>query len=330
MKQSPPEQTSPGSGDTRKRVEETLIPPELQLRDVDVGSFRLRTWDTGRCDRLGKHQVGYEFLRPDGRTLFRGEDFACSPLHAIDSDECLRGILGFLTLRPGDTDTEYFEAYTPEQMEFAENEVDELPLWATSEPETGSQCPFRDWGAGPDEDPETLSEPPRIYVACLAAYNAGRLHGRWIDADQVVDTIRDEITAMLADSPEPLAEEYAIHDYENWHGLELHEYENVDQVAVAAQLVAEHGPVFTGLVGRLGGLEHLEEAREAMKERYHGEYDDLEHWAEDFVEQIGLLDPVPEALRGYFDYGKYARDYEMNGDIFTVEVDGKVHVFWSQ
>jgi len=26
------------------------------------------------------------------------------------------------------------------------------------------------------------SERPRIYVACLAAYNNGRLHGRWIDA----------------------------------------------------------------------------------------------------------------------------------------------------
>lgn len=25
---------------------------------------------------------------------------------------------------------------------------------------------------------------PRIYVACLAAYNNGSLHGRWIDADQ--------------------------------------------------------------------------------------------------------------------------------------------------
>ena len=30
---------------------------------------------------------------------------------------------------------------------------------------------------------------PRIYVACLAAYNNGRLHGRWIDADQSVEDI---------------------------------------------------------------------------------------------------------------------------------------------
>ncbi|MCT8003625.1 antirestriction protein ArdA [Sphingomonas sanguinis] len=55
---------------------------------------------------------------------------------------------------------------------------------------------------------------PRIYVACLAAYNNGYLHGTWIDADQDADQIRDEIAAMLARSPVEDAEEYAIHDYE--------------------------------------------------------------------------------------------------------------------
>ena len=42
---------------------------------------------------------------------------------------------------------------------------------------------------------------PRIYVACLAAYNNGYLYGAWIDADQDPDQIRDEIAAMLARSP---------------------------------------------------------------------------------------------------------------------------------
>ena len=38
---------------------------------------------------------------------------------------------------------------------------------------------------------------PRIYVACLAAYNAGRLHGEWIDADQQIDALWAEVNAML-------------------------------------------------------------------------------------------------------------------------------------
>ena len=33
----------------------------------------------------------------------------------------------------------------------------------------------------------TTTTTPKIYVACLASYNAGILHGRWIDADQDAD-----------------------------------------------------------------------------------------------------------------------------------------------
>lgn len=43
----------------------------------------------------------------------------------------------------------------------------------------------------------------RIYAACLASYNNGRLHGVWIDADQDEDTINAEINAMLKASPCP-------------------------------------------------------------------------------------------------------------------------------
>lgn len=56
----------------------------------------------------------------------------------------------------------------------------------------------------------TLPDRPRIYVACLAAYNNGRLHGRWIDAN-TPDEIWREVSAMLRASPEPDAEEWAIH-----------------------------------------------------------------------------------------------------------------------
>lgn len=65
----------------------------------------------------------------------------------------------------------------------------------------------------------TATDSPRIYVACLSSYNAGRLYGRWIElAGMDGDDIRAEIDAMLKDSPMPGAEEYAVHDFE---GLKL-------------------------------------------------------------------------------------------------------------
>jgi hypothetical protein len=40
-------------------------------------------------------------------------------LHADDSLETVASLLTFLTLRPGDTDADYFAGYTPAQMEWA-------------------------------------------------------------------------------------------------------------------------------------------------------------------------------------------------------------------
>lgn len=58
---------------------------------------------------------------------------------------------------------------------------------------------------------DRLEDTPHIYVACLAAYNNGKLHGAWIDATQAPETIREAIQAMLKASPEPDAEEWAVH-----------------------------------------------------------------------------------------------------------------------
>lgn len=96
-------------------------------RDQSI-SFTLNTWDTGRTDHLGKSIIRYEFSDRKG-CIFKGSDFACSPMHAIDSDECVRALLSFLTLRPGDTDSEYFDNYTPEQLDFANEHGETLQMY---------------------------------------------------------------------------------------------------------------------------------------------------------------------------------------------------------
>jgi len=53
--------------------------------------------------------------------LFEGADFAGSPMVADDSDACLATLLTFLTLRPGDTDRDYFDDYTPEQLDWTQD-----------------------------------------------------------------------------------------------------------------------------------------------------------------------------------------------------------------
>ena len=122
--------------------------------------FALSVWDTGRTINGGKYWLGYQLrllppgkrcrecgedwpcsdsqrtdIRPDIRalhcvklpvTLFEGEDFGCSPLHSIDSYEAVESIMGFLTLRPGDTDADYFAEYTSEQLRFCDDHAEAL------------------------------------------------------------------------------------------------------------------------------------------------------------------------------------------------------------
>ena len=116
-----------------KLVEIPNLEDDRILRNVNLGTtgYRLLLWDTYGADRWNKSILGYAFYAPKSDVpLFSGEDFHCSPCCAVDSDKTLRSLLGFLTLKPGDTDKEYFDDYTDEQMAFAEGEAEEIGLWA--------------------------------------------------------------------------------------------------------------------------------------------------------------------------------------------------------
>jgi hypothetical protein len=87
--------------------------------------FGLTIWDTGRMRGPGHCALGYRLTR-NGRAIFEAEDFGSSPMHAIDSDDTVAALMSFLTLRPGDTDAEYFTDYTPAQMDFCEQHAEAL------------------------------------------------------------------------------------------------------------------------------------------------------------------------------------------------------------
>ena len=95
-------------------------------------------------------------------------------------------------------------------------------------------------GESHGKQPQT-SFKPRIYVACLAAYNSGYLHGTWIDAAQEPWGIYDEVKAILAASPIAGAEECAIHDYEDFDGVRIEEYSGFERVSAIADFIDEHG-----------------------------------------------------------------------------------------
>src|SRR5580698_2223088 len=119
---------------------------------------------------------------------------------------------------------------------------------------------------------------PRIYAASLSDYNAGRLHGAWLDADQEPEALLAGISEMLAASPVPGAEEWAIHDHEGFCGVRLSEYENVETVSKLARGIVEHGPAYGAWASHLGPSCYDDLDR--FEYCYHGRFESLTDYAE--------------------------------------------------
>ncbi|WP_290494579.1 antirestriction protein ArdA [Hyphomonas sp. UBA4494] len=173
---------------------------------------------------------------------------------------------------------------------------------------------------GPD-----LRDRPRVYVACLAAYNNGRLHGAWINATEP-DEIMEHVRAMLAASPEPDAEEWAIHDHEGFAGASLSEYASFETVCALAAFIDEHGALGAKLYREFG--DDLEQARAAFED-YAGEYRSAADFVEELTRDSGT--EIPASLDYYIDWQALARDMAMNGEIMVFQTGfDEVHIFWSR
>lgn len=71
---------------------------------------------------IGSDRVQYYMFWKD-KPLFQGKDYRPSPLYSgQDSIEAIVALLDFFVLQEGDVEREYFDKYTPEQIEWRESE----------------------------------------------------------------------------------------------------------------------------------------------------------------------------------------------------------------
>ena len=99
--------------------------------------------------------------------------------------------------------------------------------------------------------------------------------------------------------------------------------------AVTAEFCLDHA-AFTAFMeyeDRSG--QNAESLVEAFEDSYLGTFDSLEDWAEDYLENTGGLESMPENLRRYFDFEAFARDCRLNGDIYEVTTPEGLAVFHS-
>lgn len=175
---------------------------------------------------------------------------------------------------------------------------------------------------------QTATQSPiRIYVACLASYNAGILHGAWIDVSGDVDDMQEQINDMLTASRQEDAEEWEIHDSEAPFSID--EWESLDDLARIADLYDQHGDAFVAAFDLCDcgahTKEHVEDA-ERLVENFAGTYDDWEDMAIQYVEE-GLFGDIPDNIQNYLDYERLGRD--LSFDYIGTYIDGDLYVFHS-
>jgi hypothetical protein len=174
---------------------------------------------------------------------------------------------------------------------------------------------------------DTKTETLKIYVADLAAYNEGHLHGKWYDLEEF-DSLEELEAAIQEDiiktSPAFHPEEYMVHDHEYFpdgtgeisvtEAWQIYEFLNQwdDNLEAAKALLS---------------YEHFDLSDEGQRQRfsemmggYFGYYPDEKDFAYEIADR-GILE-VPEHLNGYIDWERVAHcfsieDYfEINGHYF--------------
>ncbi|MCW8410136.1 antirestriction protein ArdA [Legionella sp. PATHC035] len=163
---------------------------------------------------------------------------------------------------------------------------------------------------------------PSIYVACLASYNNGILHGVWIDATQSEDDIMEEMWKMLNNSTEPDAEEYAIHDYEGFGSINIHEYEAIGNIVEYASFIKEHEELGLALICYYS----VDEAQ-TLLDNFHDCFDSEVDFAEQLFDEC-YAHQLPDNLLCYSDYEAFARDLFIS-NYCSVDVNGQTYVLSS-
>ena len=163
----------------------------------------------------------------------------------------------------------------------------------------------------------------KIYVGTYAKYNNGSIFGEWLtlgdysDLEEFYEACRE----LHKDEEDP---EFMFQDFEApelfknliWEsGID----ENIVEIAEAMEdKDADMISAYVSLMGKKLTPELIEQA----EERFYGQFDSYTDLAEDYAEQTGMLNEVPESIQRYFDFEAFGRDLsydfmEENGYYFN-------------
>lgn len=165
---------------------------------------------------------------------------------------------------------------------------------------------------------------PQVWVGCLSCYNAGRLSGAWITAEEAAAEYAADTVTYGGQAVQ------VVREYEQGHTITTtvcakcggEEFDVFDQqhtitrctvgefYEMAEQLDEMDRATHEALtvLAQWLGMETLEELTDYHGDNYSGQWDKFEEFAENYADEVGDLAAIPEHLREYFDVERYARD----------------------
>ena len=165
----------------------------------------------------------------------------------------------------------------------------------------------------------------KIYIACLAAYNSGHLHGKWIDVSSDAEEMEKEAQKVIKTSPVPDAEEWAIHDYDNFPNMG--EYVGLEKIAEITDMIEssdQDADVVKAVIDNFSSDEIFMGAAQHVLDENCGIHDNFQAYADWFADQMMACHDFGggEWIKQYFDYDKHAE--ALSYDYIQIEVKGGV------
>lgn len=171
----------------------------------------------------------------------------------------------------------------------------------------------------------------KIYIACLASYNAGHLFGKWLDLDdysseedvlkaiqkEIFDNPQNPVRKLYGETPE----EWAMHDIEGIDYAKVKtEWPDFDDLIEMNDILNDkNGEIILGVKDHMG-LDSVSDAKQYYEDNYQGEFKSWEDFAYHVAEEC-MGWKLDEGLGRYFDAEAFGRDlsyehFEIDGHYF--------------
>lgn len=170
----------------------------------------------------------------------------------------------------------------------------------------------------------------KVWVGCLACYNAGRLVGHWVEAVNADQETVQTVHRAAGARPRFDCEELWVFDVENFPiQREMSLWEAAEWGRAYAEVEPTEWESLSAWV-RTGAYVAEGKASvpsiSAFHERYQGHWQSFRAFVENQADETALMEGWPELAVAYFNWVSWTRDVELGYEVQRAE-DGGVHVF---